>query len=289
MADTFTPAWNLTMPEVGASRDSWGAKLNANMQTIDRAMGAAMPIGAMLDYAGVTAPAGWLLCDGTLRNISQYPRLFAIISNRHGGDGVTTFGTPDSRCRVLVGVGSNIADALGQVFTFALAGRGGANGQAIAQVNLPNYVLPSSADGVHQHTGLTDAQGVHVHGGATDGQGSHAHNVTAYLADVGPGTRYAGGGFVGGNQNIVTDVQGFHAHNIATDAQGNHAHNLSTYAGQGSHSHTITLGGSGVVLRVVPMYLAVTKIIYAGVAVGTVVPSGQTGAKLLAAPARGMN
>jgi microcystin-dependent protein len=57
-------------------------------------------IGAMIPFSGTTVPDGWLLCDGSAVNRSQYPRLFAAIGTAHGqGNGSTTFHLPDLRGR----------------------------------------------------------------------------------------------------------------------------------------------------------------------------------------------
>ena len=60
----------------------------------------ALPSGVMMDYAGTSAPTGWLMCDGRAVLRSAYPELFLSIGTSYGvGDGVTTFNLPDFRGR----------------------------------------------------------------------------------------------------------------------------------------------------------------------------------------------
>ena len=51
------------------------------------------PVGQIADFHNV--PNGWLRCDGSTYNISEYPALFAVIGTKHGGDGTTTFAVPN--------------------------------------------------------------------------------------------------------------------------------------------------------------------------------------------------
>lgn len=54
------------------------------------------PIGEMTIWTyGVAVPQDWLLCDGTLRTITELPALYAVIGIRYGGDGVSTFALPN--------------------------------------------------------------------------------------------------------------------------------------------------------------------------------------------------
>jgi len=55
------------------------------------------------------APVGWHLCDGTLLSISQYDTLYSLIGTTYGGDGVTTFGLPDLRGKLIVSQGQGPA------------------------------------------------------------------------------------------------------------------------------------------------------------------------------------
>jgi len=67
---------------------------------------AVVPAGAVLDYAGTTAPVGYLMCDGSAVDRTAYADLFTAIGTTYGaGDGSTTFNLPDFRGRAAIGVG----------------------------------------------------------------------------------------------------------------------------------------------------------------------------------------
>ena len=66
--------------------------------------GILMPVGAIIDYAGATAPAGWLLCFGqSLARTGTYAALFSAIGTTYGSVNGSTFNVPDLRARVGVG------------------------------------------------------------------------------------------------------------------------------------------------------------------------------------------
>lgn len=46
-------------------------------------------------WPGTTIPTGYLLCNGAIYNIADYPKLFAAIGNAFGGNGTTTFAVPN--------------------------------------------------------------------------------------------------------------------------------------------------------------------------------------------------
>jgi len=69
-----------------------------------------IPSGAIVLWGSDTIPDGWLDCDGGMQLISDYPTLAAVVGTTFGGDGVNTFGVPDMRGRVAVGIGEGDAD-----------------------------------------------------------------------------------------------------------------------------------------------------------------------------------
>lgn len=61
-------------------------------------------LGQVIAYAGLTAPKGWALCDGSRLDIADNKGLFSVIGKQFGGDGVNNFALPDLRGSRLVGV-----------------------------------------------------------------------------------------------------------------------------------------------------------------------------------------
>jgi microcystin-dependent protein len=67
-----------------------------------------IPTGAVFPFAGITAPEGFLFCDGSAVSRTTYAKLLGVIGETYGsGDGSTTFNLPDYRETVLVGAGQN--------------------------------------------------------------------------------------------------------------------------------------------------------------------------------------
>lgn len=67
-----------------------------------------VPTGTILDFAGNTAPTGFIFADGTVYAQATYPTLYGVIGTiwNTGGEGAGNFRVPDLRKRVSVGYGS---------------------------------------------------------------------------------------------------------------------------------------------------------------------------------------
>ena len=68
------------------------------------------PVGSVMPFAGDASkvPAGWLLCDGSAVNRSEYAALYDVIDTAYGfGNNSTTFNLPDMRGMFLRGVSGN--------------------------------------------------------------------------------------------------------------------------------------------------------------------------------------
>jgi microcystin-dependent protein len=67
------------------------------------------PAGTMIQFAGTSAPSGYLWCDGSAVLRTVYARLFTAIGTTWGvGDGSSTFNLPDSQGAFFRGSGSGL-------------------------------------------------------------------------------------------------------------------------------------------------------------------------------------
>jgi len=134
------------------------SEVNANLAYLANGM---VPTGAVVAFAGTTAPPGWLLCDGSAISRTIYAELFAVIGIAHGyGDEINTFNLPDYRGRFLRGTDGG-AGRDPDVAARTTMGAGGATGDNVGSVQ---------GDGFASHTHpYTDPGHAHAFGGDSTG------------------------------------------------------------------------------------------------------------------------
>jgi len=131
--------------------------------------------GNITATARSTAPSGYLICDGSSVSRTEYSTLFAAIGTAYGvGDGSTTFGIPNLKGRVIVGVDAVQPefDVRGEV--------GGSKAETLTTAQMPAHTHIQDA---HNHT-----QNSHNHT-----QNAHGHTVLRSTTAGGGSNRFSQG------------------------------------------------------------------------------------------------
>jgi microcystin-dependent protein len=164
-----------------------------------------IPIGAILPYAGTTAPYGFLFCDGSEIEKTKYSDLFDIIGTTYNGLasllGVNTFKLPDLRGRFALGkdnmdnagtvpvatggyvdAGGGTAGRVPDTKAQTLGGDAGQSSVTLSLANLPEHSHSlSSARQDYSAIAVTTT----IDPDATSGLGPTAPGQAQYLKDSG--------------------------------------------------------------------------------------------------------
>lgn len=107
-----------------------------NLEGVDIANFPLVSSGMIYWFAGSTAPAGYLECDGSAVSRTTYADLFTAIGITFGvGDGSTTFNLPDQARNTLVGKGGTGTSELGN----SIGDTGGEESHALTEDEIPAH------------------------------------------------------------------------------------------------------------------------------------------------------
>jgi microcystin-dependent protein len=138
---------------------------NACHPLVAALLGYLVPTGTVLDFAGSSAPTGFVLCNGAAVSRTTYSGLYAALGGASSpwgqGDGSTTFNVPDLRGVAAIGAGQGTG-----LTNRALGARGGEETHQLVLSELAS----------HTHT-----QNSHTHGLS---DGGHSHQTNYYAIAV---------------------------------------------------------------------------------------------------------
>lgn len=185
----------------------WDGIVQSGALTQANATVTPQPVGALMPFAGASAPAGWLLCGGQAVSRTTYSALFAVVGTTYGvGDGSTTFNVPDLRGRVLAGRD----DMDGTAANRLTAGGSGITGTTLgAAGGSQTHTMSTSEMPSHTHT-----QNPHRHD--FDPRAGAGWNSGATQLIINAGSQYWGlrstanngdGGNVNGTVNVTATNQ----------------------------------------------------------------------------------
>ena len=198
-----------------------------------------MNVGEIYMYAGSTAPAGFIICDGSSISRTTYSELFDVIGTTYGtGDGSTTFNLPDLSGRVIIGVSSN----------YSIGNVGGEEAHSLTVNEMPSHAH-KIAPHTHENTITVTTPKL-------------THSITqptfTYASPSGL-SRNIGSGFYG-----TTSTNATRSHNVAIS---NHVASECTKSGGVLDCAAFDTGssGSGQAHNNLQPFVTINYIIYSGV------------------------
>ena len=180
-----------------------------------------VPSGTIFPFAGVAAPAGFLLCYGQTVPVATYPLLYDAIGTVWGPAVGGTFTLPDFRGRLLAGADNMGGSAANRLTGYGVGTTGGEQTHLLIAAELP---VSAYHDTGHTHA-ITDP--------------THSHSYTS----VGGAATLGSGGTAGLTGALTT---GASATGITVNSG---TANITNVAGGGSHNNVQPTAGINYIIK----------------------------------------
>lgn len=112
-----------------------------------------VPAGSVFQYAGVTPPQGYLICDGASVLRATYAKLYTAVGNSYGTADGTHFNIPDMRGKFARGVANGTANDPDRLTRTASAA-GGNTGDNVGSVQADGFLDHTHSETIYNHLGL---------------------------------------------------------------------------------------------------------------------------------------
>jgi microcystin-dependent protein len=227
----------LAVGEIGFATDTKDMKIGDGVTAWNSPGGPApvgLPSGVISQFAGSTAPTGYLLCQGQTLSTTTYSNLFSVIGYTYGGSGAN-FLLPNLQNRIPVGKGTEAEfDTLGET--------GGAKSVTLNSSQIPAHSHPN------QLSSNTVAAAGHVHDhinpvGLNSGQPVVLGGNVAAMSNMGRGFSTFAGSIQGSSSVHLLGNQSQNFEVWRIESSGNSANttvgisNANNTGGDGAHTN----------------------------------------------------
>jgi microcystin-dependent protein len=173
-----------------------------------------IPSGSIQMFAGASAPAGWLVCNGAGFSSITYPDLAAVVGDIYGAHSGTTYYLPNMSGRVPIGAGTATGAAGATAHTMGQYGGEETHVLIVSEMPVHTHIQDSHnhTQNSHNHTQDSHNHSQNAHGhGITDP--THRHNTL-------PGYLSFADAFAGGTLSGIRGAAGGTAINTGYAATG---------------------------------------------------------------------